>query len=116
MNRVELIGRLTKDPDVRYTQGENPTAVARYILAIDRRGKEKRTDFIPCIVFGKGAEFAEKYMKKGSKFAVTGRIQSGSFEKDGKTVYTVDVFVEEQEFCEKKSDGFESLNGELPWE
>lgn len=106
MNRVILIGRLTKDPEVRYTQGNEPMAIARYTLAVDRRYKrdgQDSTDFIPCVVFGKGGEFAEKYLRKGTKIAVSGRIQTGSYtNKDGNKVYTTDVIVEEQEFAESK--------------
>ena len=105
LNKVILCGRLTKDPDVRYTQGENSTCVARYSLAVDRRGKEKEADFINCVAFGKAGEFAEKYLKKGTKILVSGRIQTGSYEKDGKKVYTTDVVVEEHYFCESKSSG-----------
>lgn len=103
MNKVILIGRLTKDVEVRHT-GE--TAVARYSLAVDRKFKregEQTADFINCVTFGKNAEFAEKYLRKGTKIAVTGRIQTGSYtDKDGKKVYTTDVIVEEHEFCESK--------------
>ena len=109
MNKVILSGRLTKDPEVRYSQGENATCVARYTLASDRKyskADDKQTDFINCVAFGKSGEFAEKYLKKGIKILVTGRIQTGSYEKDGKKVYTTDVVVEEHEFCEsKKEDG-----------
>ena len=105
MNKVTLMGRLTKDPDVRYAQNENSTCVARYSLAVDRRGKEKEADFINCVAFGKAGEFAEKYLKKGTKILVSGRIQTGSYEKDGKKVYTTDVVVEEHYFCESKSSG-----------
>lgn len=108
MNKVILAGRLTRDPEVRYTQGAEPMAIARYNLAVDRRFKkegEASADFISCISFGKNAEFAEKYLKQGIKIAVCGRIQTGSYtNKDGQKVYTTDVVVEEQEFCEKKSD------------
>lgn len=107
MNRVILIGRLCGDPEVRYSQGENATCVARYRLAVDRRFNrdgEQSADFIPCIAFGKSGEFAEKYMRKGMKIAVTGRIQTGSYtNKDGVKVYTTDVVVDEHEFCESKS-------------
>lgn len=100
MNKVILIGRLTRDPEVRQA-GE--TTVARYSLAVDRRGKKDETDFINCVVFGKGAEFAEKYLKKGAKIAVSGHIQTGSYKNnEGRTVYTTDVVVEDQEFCESK--------------
>ena len=107
MNKVELIGRLTKDPEVRYTQSATPMAIARYTLAVDRRFKkdgEPTADFINCVAFGKMGEFAEKYLHKGVKIAVSGRIQTGSYtNKDGQKVYTTDVVVEEQEFCESKS-------------
>lgn len=107
MNKVILIGRLTKDPEVRYTQGDKPMAIARYTLAVDRRFKrdgDDSADFIPCVAFGKGGEFAEKYLRKGTKIAVCGRIQTGSYtNKDGNKVYTTDVVVEEQEFAESKA-------------
>ena len=108
MNKTILIGRLTKEPDIRYSNGANgSTAVARYTLAVDRKFKQEgqpTADFINCIAFGKLGEFAEKYLHKGVKIAVTGRIQTGSYKnKDGNTVYTTDVVVEEQEFCESKS-------------
>ena len=110
MNKVTLIGRLTRDPDVRYTQSAEPKAVAKYTLAVDRRFKdangERQADFISCTAFGKAAEFVEKYLRKGTKIAVTGHIQTGSYEKDGVKHYTTDVIIEEQEFCEsKRSDG-----------
>ena len=102
MNKFIGIGRLTKDPDVRYS-GE--TCIARYILAIDRRTSKEETDFIPCVAFGKSGEFVEKYLKKGTKIAVVGRIQTGSYKnKNGDTVYTTDVVVEEHEFCESKGE------------
>lgn len=105
MNQCCLLGRLTKNPEVRYTQGQNPMAVARYTLAVDRRTKEKATDFISCIAFGKSAEFAERYLKQGTKIAVTGEIRTGSYQKqDGTKVYTTDVVVNSHEFCEKLSD------------
>ena len=107
MNKVIEIGRLTKDPDIRYSQGANTTCVARYTLAVDRKFKQEgqpNADFINCIAFGKLGEFAEKYLHKGVKIAIVGRIQTGSYKnKDGNTVYTTDVVVEEQEFCESKS-------------
>ena len=107
MNKVILLGRLVRDPDVRYSQGENASAVARYTLAVDRRFKregEQSADFISCVAFGKSAEFAEKYLMKGTKIAVVGRIQTGSYtNKDGQKVYTTDVIVEEQEFAESKN-------------
>ena len=105
MNKVLLSGRLVKDPEVRYSQGENATCVARYTLASDRKyskADDKQTDFINCVAFGKSGEFAEKYLKKGIKILVAGRIQTGNYEKDGKKVYTTDVVVEEHEFCESK--------------
>lgn len=103
------MGRLTKDPEVRYSQGENSSAVSRITLAIDRKFKrdgEPNADFINCVAFGKIAEFQEKYFRKGTKVAITGRIQTGSYvNKDGVRVYTTDVIVEEQEFAESKSSG-----------
>ena len=121
MNKVILMGRLTRDPEVRYSQGENSTAVARYTLAVDRRfvrrdgGENQQTaDFIQCVSFGRTAEFAEKYFRKGLKIAVTGRIQTGSYtNQEGQRVYTTDVVVEEQEFAESKaaSDNYNSQGG-----
>lgn len=110
MNKVILMGRLTKDPEVRYSQGEQATAIARYTLAVDRRfrreGDEQTADFIGCVAFGHQGEFAEKYLRKGMKIAVTGRIQTGSYtNRDGQKIYTTDVVVEEQEFAESKSSG-----------
>ena len=106
MNKVILMGRLTRDPDVKHTQGENSTAIARYNLAVNRRYKRKGepdADFINCIAFGKGAEFTEKYFRQGTKIVISGRIQTGSYiNKDGMKVYTTEVVVEEQDFCEKK--------------
>ena len=110
MNKVILMGRLTRDPEVRYSQGENSSAIARYTLAVDRRFRrnndgEQRADFINCVAFGRAAEFAEKYFRQGLKVIVTGRIQTGSYtNKDGQKVYTTDVFIEEQEFAESKSN------------
>ena len=107
MNKVILMGRLTRDPMVRYSQGEKPMAVARYTLAVDRRFKregEPTADFISCVAFGKQGEFAEKYLRKGTKIAVSGRIQTGSYtNRDGVKVYTTDVIVEDQEFAESKA-------------
>lgn len=107
MNKVALMGRLTRDPDIRRTQGENSMTVARYTLAVDRRYKKEggqQADFISCVTFGKNAEFAAKYLKKGMKIAVTGRIQTGSYtNREGQKVYTTDVVVEEHDFCEGKS-------------
>ncbi len=121
MNKVILMGRLTRDPEVRYSQGETALAIARYTLAVDRRfarrgdgnGNEQTADFISCVAFGRNAEFAEKYLRQGTKIAATGRIQTGSYtNKDGQRVYTTEVVVEEQEFAESKAaaanngDGF----------
>lgn len=111
MNKVILMGRLTRDPDVRYSQGgDGSMAVARYTLAVDRRrsrngdSNEQTADFINCVAFGKSAEFAEKYLHQGTKIAVTGRIQTGSYTRqDGQKVYTTDVVIEEQEFAESKA-------------
>ena len=115
MNKVILMGRLTKDPDVRYSQGETASCVARYTLAVDRRfarrdSQDAQTaDFIQIVAFGKSGEFAEKYFRKGTKVIVTGRIQTGSYtNKDGVKVYTTEVVVEEQEFAESKNS---SSNG-----
>lgn len=109
MNKVIEIGRLTRDPEVRYSQGENATAVAKFSLAVDRRFKrdgEQSADFINHVAFGKTAEFVEKYLKKGTKVGVVGRIQTGSYtNKDGQKVYTTDVVVEEIEFAESKGSG-----------
>ena len=107
MNKVILMGRLTRDPEIRYSAGENQTAVARYTLAVDRRfrrqGDEQTADFINCVVFGRGAEFAERYLHQGTKIVATGRIQTGSYtNKDGVKVYTTEVIVEEQEFAESR--------------
>lgn len=106
MNKVTLIGRPTADPDVRYsnTQNGEQMCIARYTLAVDRKGKDAGADFITCVAFGKNGEFAEKYVKKGIKYGIAGRIQTGSYtNKEGKKVYTTDVVVEEHDFCESKS-------------
>ena len=107
MNKVILMGRLTRDPEVRYGVGENSTAVARYTIAVDRRFKrdgEQSADFIGCVAFGRNAEFAEKYLRQGTKIVLTGRIQTGSYtNRDGQKVYTTDIVVEEQEFAERKT-------------
>lgn len=110
MNKVILMGRLTRDPEVRYTQGEQPMAIARYSLAVDRRFArnnqegQQTADFISCVAFGKNGEFAEKYLHKGTKIVVEGRIQTGSYtNKDGVKVYTTDIVVESQEFAESKN-------------
>lgn len=110
MNKVILIGRLTRDPDIRYTQGNEPIAVARYTLAVDRKTKSqdgnREADFISCVAFRKSAEFAEKYLHQGMKIAVSGRIQTGSYtNREGQKVYTTDVVVEEHDFCEKRAEG-----------
>ena len=105
MNKAILTGRLTRDPEVRYSQ-QNNTAVARYTIAVDRitKNTDQSADFIRCVCFGKTAEFAEKYFYKGIKIAITGRIQTGSYtNRDGQTVYTTDVVVENQEFCESRN-------------
>jgi single-strand DNA-binding protein len=106
MNKVILMGRLTRDPEVRYSQGENATAVARFTLAVDRRFRrdDASTDFIGCVAFGRNAEFIEKYFRQGTKALITGRIQTGSYtNRDGQKVYTTDVVVEDQEFAESKN-------------
>ena len=108
MNKVILMGRITRDAEIRYTQGEKSTAIARFSLAVDRRFKrdndEQNTDFISCIAFGKIAEFLEKFGRKGTKFVVDGRIQTGSYNnKEGQKVYTTDVVVENIEFAESKN-------------
>ena len=108
MNKAILVGRLTRNPEVRYSQGDNATAVARYTLAVDRRFKrdgEPTADFIPCVVFGRSAEFAEKYFRQGMRVSISGRIQTGSYtNKDGVKVYTTEVIVEEQEFAESRAE------------
>lgn len=117
MNKVILMGRLTRDPEVRYSQGERQMAIARYTLAVDRRGRantsngEQTADFIQCVAFDRSAEFAEKYFHQGTKLIVTGRIQTGSYtNKDGQKVYTTDIVVEEQEFAESKAAGNEQVS------
>lgn len=106
MNRVILMGRLTKDPEMRYTQGAEPTAVTRYTLAVNRYGKDEQADFIPCVAFGKRGEFSEKYFRKGMRVLVSGRIQTGSYtNRDGQKVYTTDVILDTQEFADSKGDG-----------
>lgn len=108
MNKVVLMGRLTRDPEVRYSQGEKAVAVGRYTLAVDRRFKrenEQGADFIPCVVFGKSAEFVERYFRQGLRVSISGRIQTGSYtNKDGIKVYTTEVVVEEQEFAESRAE------------
>ena len=115
MNKVILMGRLTRDPEVRYSSGDGSMAIARYTLAVDRRGRkstngdEQTADFIGCVAFGKAGEFAEKYFKKGMKVAITGRIQTGSYtNKDGQKIYTTDVVIDDQEFCESKNASAEN--------
>ena len=110
MNRVILIGRLTRDPNVSYSQGGDNMAIARFTLAVDRRGRrqdgadQQNADFIGCVCFGRQAEFAEKYLRQGTKVAVTGRIQTGSYtNKDGQKVYTTDVVLDDIEFAESKN-------------
>lgn len=110
MNKVILMGRLVRDPEVRYSQGEEPTAIARYTLAVDRRGtkkkdgEQKETDFINCVAFRKAGEFAEKYFRQGMRVLISGRIQTGSYvNKDGNKVYTTDIIVEDQEFADSKA-------------
>jgi single-strand binding protein len=134
MNKVILMGRLTRDPEVRYSQGERPVAVARYTLAVNRNFKregEPAADFINCVVFGAGAEFAEKYLRQGLRIIISGRIQTGSYtNRDGVKIYTTTVVVESQEFAQSKSeqtnyeptpedDGFmnipDGLDEELPF-
>lgn len=121
MNKVILMGRLTRDPEVRYSQGEQAMAIARYTLAVDRRfkrdGDQQTADFISCVAFGRNGEFAEKYLHKGTKIAITGRIQTGSYtNQEGQKVYTTEVVVEEQEFAESKaaSEGYHQGGGFQP--
>lgn len=121
MNNVTLMGRLTRDPDVRYSQGENAMAIARYTLAVDRRkrrgsGDEQTADFISCVAFGKSGEFVEKYLRKGTKVCVSGHIQTGSYtNKDGVKVYTTDVVVDEHEFAESKAASNQATNNQESW-
>jgi single-strand DNA-binding protein len=107
MNKVILMGRLTRDPDIRYSQGESSTCVARYTLAVNRRFRREGdpdADFINCVAFGRQGEFAEKYLKKGTKIVISGRIQTGSYiNREGNKVYTTDIIVEEQDFAESKA-------------
>ena len=110
MNKVVLMGRLTKDPEIRYSSGQQESiAIGHYTLAVDRRARnnnEQAADFIPIVTFGKAAEFAEKFLHRGTKLLVTGRIQTGSYtNKDGQKVYTTEVVAEDQEFCESKTTG-----------
>ena len=116
MNKAILIGRLTRDPEIRYSQGENTTEIARFTLAVDRprrKDGDQEADFINCVSFGKRAELAEKYLRKGTKIAVVGRIQTGSYtNKDGNKVYTTDVIIEEQEFAEGRANGSGGNSGQ----
>lgn len=118
MNKAILMGRLTRDPEVRYTPGENSLAIARYTLAVDRKIRkdgDATADFINCVVFGRSAEFAEKYFRKGLKITIEGRIQTGSYtNRDGQKVYTTEVVVEEQEFAESKGSGSGSSQQNVP--
>lgn len=115
MNKVILMGRLTRDPEIRYANNENNTCIANYTLAVDRRfkrqGDEQTADFIRCVAMGKGGEFAEKYLHQGTKIAVEGRIQTGSYtNKDGQKIFTTDVLVELQEFAESKAASAQNGN------
>ena len=120
MNKVILMGRLTRDPEVRYSQGENALAIARYTLAVDRRfnrnnSDEQTADFINCVAFGRAGEFAEKYFKQGTKIAVSGRIQTGSYtNREGVKVYTTEVVIEEQDFAESKAAAAQNSNMGVP--
>ena len=114
MNRVILMGRLTRDPEVRYSQGERSMAIARYTLAVDRRGRrnqsqdgsEQTADFINCVAFDRAGEFAEKYFRQGMRVLISGRIQTGSYtNRDGQKVYTTEVIIEDQEFADSKNSG-----------
>ena len=134
MNTVTLIGRLTKDPEVKYTAGENPTAVARFSIAVnDGYGENERTSFINIVAFGKQAENCERFLSKGRQVGITGRIQTGSYEKDGRTVYTTDVIASRVEFLGGRTaetddgephkniespeqiSGFEAVEGDIPF-
>ena len=115
MNKVILMGRLTRDPEIRYANNENNTCIANYTLAVDRRfkrqGDEQTADFIRCVAMGRGGEFAEKYLHQGTKIVVEGHIQTGSYtNKDGQRVYTTDVMVESQEFAESKASAAQNNN------
>ena len=115
MNKVILMGRLTRDPEIRYANNENNTCIANYTLAVDRRfkrqGDEQTADFINCVVFGRGAEFAENYLHQGTKIRAEGRIQTGSYtNKDGQKIFTTDVLVESQEFAESKAASAQNGN------
>lgn len=115
MNKAILLGPITRDPEIRYSQGENPTAIARFTIAVDRKFKKaddtQKADFIGCIAFGKQAEFIDKYFRKGMKMAAVGRIQTGSYtNKDGQKIYTTDVVIEDVEFAESKKADNECRN------
>ena len=119
MNKVILMGRLTRDPDVRYSQGDSPMAIARYTLAVDRRFRrdndQQTADFISCVAFGRNGEFAKKYLHQGTKIVAEGRIQTGSYtNKDGNKVYTTEVVVENQEFAESKASASNNEGGFQP--
>ena len=120
MNKVIEMGRLTRNPEIRYTQGAEPMAIARYTLAVDRRqsrnsDNQQTADFIPCVAFGKLAEFAEKYLAQGTKIVIEGHLQSGSYtNKDGNKVYTLDVIIESQEFAESKASNQSHSGGSQP--
>ncbi len=120
MNKAILMGRLTRDPEVRYSQGERSMAIARYSLAVDRKGRrnqdsEQTADFINCVAFDKAGEFAEKYFRQGMRVLVSGRIQTGSYtNKDGVKVYTTDIVVEDQEFADSKGAAGESHQQSRP--
>ena len=119
MNKVILMGRLTRDPDVRYSKGDSPMAIARYTLAVDRRFRrdndQQTADFISCVAFGRNGEFAEKYLHQGTKIVAEGRIQTGSYtNKDGNKVYTTEVVVENQEFAESKASASNNEGGFQP--
>ena len=121
MNKVVLMGRLTRDPEVRYSSGEKSMAIARYTLAVDRRGRrgngngEQTADFIPCVAFDRAAEFAEKYFRQGMRVLVSGRIQTGSYtNREGQKVYTTDIVVDNQEFADSKGAGGEAQGNYQP--
>ena len=114
MNKAILMGRLTRDPEIRYTQGEDQMCIARYTLAFDRRSKEREADFISIVAFGRVATFAEKYFRKRTKVIVTGRIQTGSYlNRAGEKIYTTDIIAEDQEFAESKASG-QAQQGNVP--
>lgn len=119
MNKVVLVGRLTKDPEARYTAGENPLCITSYTLAVNRKKKDE-ADFIRCKAFGRQGEFANKYFKKGMRVAVFGRIETGSYtNKEGQKVYTTDVAIEDQEFAQDKSEHNEfaqPIQQEIPFD